>query len=322
MRISRLAFLALALTAFAAGCGSSGSKAPEIVTFQGPSSVSCSSGGGTQTVSFDYETKNAEAVDPEIDGQAVGAQAGYDPGSGTMNFPYVCPGPHTLTISATGNNQTVSKSARVTSTGSAAGKPEIVTFDGPSTVSCTGTETKTVSFQYETTNATTVDPEIDGQAVGAQAGYDPGSGTMNFPYVCPGPHTVTISAGGANGQTASKSATVEPEGGGAATPQILEFNGPDVASCGTAGDTVTLSYSYRAKNATAVSPEIDGQNPGAQAGYNPVHGVMRFNYICPGPHTLTITAFGKNNTSASAGVEFDENNRVTGSTSSGTVTAQ
>jgi hypothetical protein len=265
--------------------------------------VSCT-GGGTKSVSFEYETKNTEAVDPEIDGQAVGAQAGYDPNSGTMNFPYLCPGPHTLTISATGHNQTITESQKVTSTGSAAGKPEVVTFDGPSTVTCKGDETVAVDFQYETKNATTVDPEIDGEAVGAQAGYDPHSGTMSFPYQCPGPHTLTIDVGGANGQSANKSAIVSSTGGStSAKPEILEFNGPDVASCGASGDTVTLSYSYRTKNATAVEPEIDGENPGAQAGYPPVHGVMHFTYVCPGPHTLTITAFGKNDQSTSESVD-------------------
>jgi hypothetical protein len=265
--------------------------------------VSCT-GGGTKSVSFTYETKDAEAVDPEIDGQAVGAQAGYDPDSGTMNFPYLCPGPHTLTISATGNNQTIIESQKVTSTGSATGKPEVVAFDGPSTVTCKGDETVTVDFQYETKNATTVDPEIDGEAVGAQAGYDPHSGTMSFPYQCPGPHTLTIDIGGTNGQSANKSAVVSSTGGSAsAKPQILEFNGPDVASCGASGDTVTLSYSYRTKNATTVEPEIDGESPGAQAGYPPVHGVMRFAYVCPGPHTLTITAFGKNDQSTNESVD-------------------
>jgi uncharacterized protein YdhG (YjbR/CyaY superfamily) len=288
--------------AAAAACGG-GKKAPEIVTFDGPSSVSC--GGASQkVVSFKYETENAEAVDPEIDGQAVGAQAGYDPKSGTMRFPYQCPGPHTLTISATGNNQTVSKSQKVTSTGNPTAKPQIVTFSGPSSVDCSGQTTVTVSFQYETDNAQAVDPEIDGQAVGAQAGYDPQSGTMRFPYQCPGPHTLTIDASGANGQSATKSVRVTSTGGGgSAAPQILEFNGPDTASCSASGDTVTLSYSYRTKGATAVEPAIDGQNPGAQAGYPPEHGVMRFNYVCPGPHTLTITAFGKNNASTSKSVD-------------------
>jgi len=258
---------------------------------------------GSQTeVSFKYETKNTEAVDPEIDGQAVGAQAGYDPNSGTMRFPYDCPGPHTLTISATGHNQTVTKSQKVTAKAVSA-KPAILEFSGPSSALCTGKQTVTVAYAYKTQNATAVEPEIDGQAVGAQAGYDPNEGTMSFPYVCPGPHTLTIVASGASGQNATKSAKVIPAGSGQAKPQILEFNGPDTASCGASGDTVTLSYSYRTKNAAAVSPEIDGQNPGAQAGYNPSHGTMRFAYVCPGPHTMTITAFGKGNTSVSKSVD-------------------
>ena len=267
--------------------------------------MSCS-GASQKVVSFKYETKNTAAVDPEVDGQAVGAQAGYDPKSGTMRFPYVCPGPHTLTISATGHNQTVSKSQKVTSTGNPPAKPQIVTFQGPTSVQCTGTQTVTVSFRYEAENAAAVEPEIDGQPVGAQAGYDPKSGTMRFAYQCPGPHTLTIVASGAgtNGPSATKSVSVTSTGGGgSAAPQVLEFNGPDTASCGTSGDTVTLSYSYRTKGATAVEPEIDGQNPGAQAGYPPVHGVMHFNYVCPGPHTLTITAFGKNNTSTSKSID-------------------
>ena len=221
-----------------------------------------------------------------------------------MSFPYVCPGPHTLTISATGNSQTISRSEKVTSTGGAAtGKPEIVTFEGPSSVSCSGGGRKSVSFQYVTKNATAVSPVVDGEPVVEPPGYDPDSGTMSFPYQCPGPHTLTIDAF-ADGKTASKSATVTARGGGGTSmPQILEFDGPDTASCGPASDTVTLSYDYRTKNATTVEPSIDGEPVGAQAGYDPAHGVMRFAYVCPGPHTLTITAFGANNASTTRSVD-------------------
>ncbi len=73
---------------------------------------------------------------------------------------------------------------------------------------------QTVEFKYETKNANAVEPEIDGQAPGAQAGYDPNSGTMRFAYVCPGPHTLTISAFGRGGKTVSKSADVVPESSG------------------------------------------------------------------------------------------------------------
>ena len=75
-----------------------------------------------------------------------------------MNFPYVCPGPHTLTISATGNNQTVTKTQNVTSTGSPSGKPEVDHLQRPSTVTCMGTKPYRRLLRYETKNATTVDP--------------------------------------------------------------------------------------------------------------------------------------------------------------------
>jgi hypothetical protein len=200
----------------AAGCGGKSSSTPEIVKFDGPSSVSCAKSGETKTVSFQYEAKNAETVNPEVDGNPVGAQAGYDPNSGTMNFPYVCPGPHTLMIFATGkNNKNASESKRVvpSSGGGAVGTPQIVKFEGQKVVTSCGKkgQVKTLSFQYETKNATSVEPEIDGNPVGAQAGYNPHSGTMRFPYVCPGPHKLTISAFGKGRKTVSKTVTVQPE---------------------------------------------------------------------------------------------------------------
>jgi hypothetical protein len=126
-RPATLLILSLALAVLAAGCGSSSNKsttttstttpaakAPEIVTFKGPSAVPCGKKGQIQTVSFKYATKNATAVEPEIDGQPPGAQAGYDPKGGTMHFNYICPGPHKLTISAFGaNGKQASKTVNV-----------------------------------------------------------------------------------------------------------------------------------------------------------------------------------------------------------------
>lgn len=112
-----LVVLAIGAVATAAGCGKSGKKAyvppagPQIVKFDGPSVVPCGKKGEIKTVGFKYATQNATAVEPEIDGQSPGAQAGYDPSGGTMHFAYICPGPHTMTISATGHGKTVSKSA-------------------------------------------------------------------------------------------------------------------------------------------------------------------------------------------------------------------
>jgi hypothetical protein len=188
-------------------------------------------------------------------------------------------------------------------------RPSIVAFSGPDAVPCGKKgQVKTVSFRYETKNATSVGPEIDGQNPGAQAGYPPHKGTMRFSYACPGPHTLTISAFNQKGQSVSKSAQVVPYSGGAARgvrPRIVKFKGPHAVPCGKNGQAKTVPYEYATKNAVAVEPEIDGQSIGAQAGYEPKSGTMRFPYICPGPHTMTIIALGKSNQTAkrSAGVE-------------------
>jgi hypothetical protein len=212
-----LLIVCAALAALVAGCGGGKkSTAPEIVKFQGPSTVSCAK---TQSalVKFSYATKNVTAVDQEIDGQAPGASAGYSPKGGTMRFAFNCPGPHTLTLTASSSSgKTVSKSVRVTSTGgSAAGGPKILIFSGPSVVSCRKKgESHVVSFKYKTQNTSAVEPEIDGQSPGAQAGYPSKAGTMTFDYICPGPHTMTISAFGKGGKTVSKSKHIVPSSGG------------------------------------------------------------------------------------------------------------
>ncbi len=85
-------------------------------------------------------------------------------------------------------------------------------------------------------------------------------------------------------------------------PQIIVFKGPSAVSCGKKGEIHTVVFVYKTRNATSVEPEIDGEAPGAQAGYDPKGGKMRFDYICPGPHTLTISAFNDAGQSASRSV--------------------
>src|SRR5947209_19669570 len=96
-----------------AGCGGSGSSTPKIVTFKGPSAVSCVKKGQTKSVSYTYKTTGAASVEPEIDGQPPGAQAGYNPSGGQMRFAYICPGPHKFTISAFDKGKAVSKTVTV-----------------------------------------------------------------------------------------------------------------------------------------------------------------------------------------------------------------
>jgi hypothetical protein len=112
MRLRLAIWLPVPLAVLAlAACG--GSSGPQILVFKGPSSVSCTKQGQTKTVAFIYKTKGAEAVEPEVDHNAIGAQAGYPPDGGTMRFPYQCDGPHTLTITASKGNKSVSKSVTV-----------------------------------------------------------------------------------------------------------------------------------------------------------------------------------------------------------------
>ena len=109
-----VAFVMAVATAGCGGARGSGSangpntpsqeSIPDIVKFDGPSIISCSTSGEIKVVSFAYETKNAAAVKPEVDGVAPAGGAAYDPGSGTVNFDYVCPGPHTFKLSAVGEN--------------------------------------------------------------------------------------------------------------------------------------------------------------------------------------------------------------------------
>ncbi len=105
----------------------------------------------------------------------------------------------------------------------------------------------------------------------------------------------TTSSGGTTSATTTKTTASK-------LPQIIVFKGPSAVSCGKKGEVHSVVFVYKTRNATSVEPEIDGEAPGAQAGYDPKGGKMRFDYICPGPHTLTISAFNDAGQSASRSV--------------------
>jgi|ERR671924_553201 predicted small lipoprotein YifL len=108
---------------------------------------------------------------------------------------------------------TVTKKRKPPAEPPAGNVPIILRFDGPGSVRCTRKgQRRTVIFRYRTRRATAVEPSVDGQAIGAQAGYNPKQGRMRFPYKCPGPHTVTITATNNLGHSASRSVGVSPAG--------------------------------------------------------------------------------------------------------------
>jgi len=120
-----------------------------------------------------------------------------------------------LVVAVVGCGRSSNKATRTTTIPAPTVKASIENFDGPTSVSCGKKGTiKTVTFAYVTRNAQSVEPEIDGQSPGMQAGYPPRRGQMHFSYECPGPHTLTITAFNQKGQSVSKSAHVVPAGGG------------------------------------------------------------------------------------------------------------
>ena len=87
----------------AVGCGGSDSQgtSPQILSFDGPSSVVCITAGQTTPLTFKYRAQDATVINASLDGRRLGfPRRIYDPESGTITFRYVCPGPHVLTIDA------------------------------------------------------------------------------------------------------------------------------------------------------------------------------------------------------------------------------
>jgi hypothetical protein len=84
--------------------------------------------------------------------------------------------------------------------------PVITSFNTNGTVDCHNGNQQTFSFDWTTTNATSVSVTMDGapiQTVGP-------NGNGSLPFNCSSAHTYTLTAHGQNGQTASKSQTLQP----------------------------------------------------------------------------------------------------------------
>jgi len=89
-----------------------------------------------------------------------------------------------------------------------------------------------------------------------------------------------------------------------------------VVSCNANGENVVVPFVYEVTNATAVEPLVDGVVSPPAASIDGENATLAFKYVCPGPHTLTISAVGKDKRTATASVSFDEKNRAVSSSSS------
>jgi hypothetical protein len=90
--------------------------APEILSWTGPPNANCQADTEVVTLTFRWRTRNAEAIDFEVDGVPPGASAGAGP-SGSIDLPFECSkASHTYTLTASNAaGETVTKDLTVTS---------------------------------------------------------------------------------------------------------------------------------------------------------------------------------------------------------------
>lgn len=247
--------------------------------------------GKTLQVTAQYATANATSVEFEVDGQAPGAQAGLDT-SGTANVPDVpCDGKsHQITLVAT---NAANQSAQATQSVSGAAVPVITGFSVNSQVHCSSGEVP-VKVAWQTTGAKSTTVTVDG----APAAKDqPPTGSTQIQLPCE-KSTVKVGliASASDGKQASvvHNIAVIPSGG-QVKPTINSFS---LNSTGCVGKTVNVKATYSTSNAEAVSFEIDGVDPGMQAGL-PTSGKANVpGVLCNGKsHQITLVATGANNKS-------------------------
>lgn len=262
---------------------------PTIVSFN---LVAGQCEGSTLAVTAQYATANATTVALEVDGQAPGAQAGLNT-SGSANVPDVpCDGKqHQVTLVAT---NAAGKSVQATQSVSGSPSPVITTFTAGSQIHCTSGTEVPVTVNWKTTGTKTVTITVN-QDPAARDLSPNGSTTVQLPCE-QATAKVGIIASAADGKQASvvHGVTTIPSGG-QVKPVINSF---DLTATGCVGETVKVKAQYSTSNAESVSFEVDGDDPGMQAGL-PTSGRANVPGVpCDGDsHQITLVATGANNKS-------------------------
>jgi len=222
------------------------------------------------------------------------AAAGF-PVTGAGNIPVPCDGnAHKVTLTATGTGSPASLSRSVNTSNTPppppVGGPVITAFQVIDDITCSGAQAS-VPTSWATRNAQTVNFQVDGQPVGAGAGY-PVNGVGNTAVPCDGrAHQVTLLAAGPGGNiSASRQVNTSHNPPPVTAPSITRFDLLDDVTCN--GGTVDVSAAWVTQNAQGVSLSVDGQPLPAGAGF-PVTGVGRIAVPCDGnAHKVTLTATG------------------------------
>jgi hypothetical protein len=84
--------------------------------------------------------------------------------------------------------------------------PTVVSFTTPDSIDCHNGNQQNFSASWQTTNATKVTIASDGAVVGTYAA----NGDTSLPFDCSSSHTFVLTAYSSDGQTASRSVTLEP----------------------------------------------------------------------------------------------------------------
>ena len=267
-------------------------NAPSITAFDLLDGVTCTA--STVQVAASWATRNAQAVNFSVDGQPLPAAAGFLV-TGASTIPVPCDGnAHKVTLTATGTGPPASLSRSV-NTGNTPppppeGPPVITVLQVIDDVTCSGAQVA-VPTAWATRNAQTVNFQVDGQPVGAGAGF-PVNGVGNTTVPCDGrAHQVTLSASGPGGQiSASRQVNTSNNPPPPTGPSISRFDLLDDVTCG--GASVDVPAAWVTQNVQAVDFAVDGQPLSAAAGF-PVTGVGRIPVPCDGKsHTVTLTATG------------------------------
>jgi hypothetical protein len=266
--------------------------APSISAFDLLDDVTCT--GSTVEVAAGWATRNAQAINFSVDGQPLPAAAGF-PVTGAGNIPVPCDGnAHKVTLTATGAGSPASLSRSVNTSNTPppppVGAPVITAFQVIDDITCSGAQAP-VPTSWATRNAQAVSFQVDGQPVGAGAGY-PVNGVGNVAVPCDGrEHQVTLFASGPGGQVGATRQVNTSNGPPPVTaPSISRFDLLDDVTCG--GGTVEVSAAWVTQNAQAVNFSVDGQPLAAGAGFSTT-GVGRIAVPCDGnAHKVTLTATG------------------------------
>jgi len=240
--------------------------------------------GSTLAVSATYRTSDATTVSFEVDGQAPGAQAGLDT-SGTANVPDVpCDGrSHQITLVA---DNAQGQSVQATQSVKGTAVPVITSFSVAGSVHCDSSEAE-VAVSWKSTGAKSAEVTLDG---GIAAKGLPASGSTTVQVPCSqGTQKIGLVVTAQDGQQASVVHSIKtiPSGGGT-KPVIDSFS---LTAPGCQGDTVKVKATYSTTNAETVAFEVDGEDPGAQAGL-PTSGKANVPDVpCDGKsHQITLVA--------------------------------